>query len=266
MKSSKSVIVKRQQQLLAYLKTHDKVKIEELSELLGVSQITVRRDLKEFQSKGLIDKFHGGVILNRENDADTFVSSNTLVTPQKLGIARHAASLVEDGDTIFINSSSTCLLMLKFIKDRRIIVITNNARAVTVPRNHNIDLILTGGEVYEHKDSLVGEMAVQALSRVVPTKVFIGVSGISAATGLTSSVLQETAINELMMKRGEGNCYVLADNTKIGRKHNFLSGTINMVNYLITDNEADSNELENIGALGVKIVKVDPASFGSELQ
>ena len=114
-----------------------------------------------------------------------------------------------------MNSSSTCLMMLEYIKNKHVVVVTNNGKAVMVPRNPGVELILTGGEVYERKISMVGEVASKTLSRMTASKCFIGVGGISAQHGLTTSTLQETAINELMIKRCSGGCYVLADSSKL---------------------------------------------------
>ena len=75
--------------------------------------------------------------------------------------------------------------------------------------------------------------------------------------GITTSVLQETAVNEAMMRRCQGSCYVLAANTKIGRAHNFISGTIDQVNTLITCKGGNAREIESMRAVGVDVVECD---------
>lgn len=87
-------------------------------------------------------------------------------------------------------------------------------------------------------------------------KAFIGVSGISVASGITTSVLPETAINERMMRRCQGNCYVLAARQKIGREHNFLSGTIDKIDTLITCPGASADEIKNLRTHGVEVIEV----------
>lgn len=262
MKNSKGVVFKRQQHILQHLKNCQSAHIDELADLLNVSPITIRRDLQIFEKKGIISRFHGGAAINTNASLDDSVQDETKVTllPQKHAIAKYAASLVENGDTIFLNSSSTCLLMFQYLVNKRVIVITNNGKALSVQRSPLVELILTGGEIHEHKESMVGEIALQSLSRIIANKTFIGVSGISSTQGITTSVLQETAINEMMMKRCDGHCFVLADHTKIGKQHNFYSGSINMISTLITDSQASDEEVRQFEKRNIKVVKVDAST------
>lgn len=261
MKSSKGVVYKRQQYILSRLKEKRTVRVEELARELQVSSVTIRRDLQEFEVQGLVSRFHGGASLRDgalKDDPSLVEKGTVLHLAEKSAIARHAASLVEEGDTIFMNSSSTCLMMLEYIKNKHVVVVTNNGKAVMVPRNPGVELILTGGEVYERKISMVGEVASKTLSRMTASKCFIGVGGISAQHGLTTSTLQETAINELMIKRCSGGCYVLADSSKLGRENNFFSASIDWVSALITDTAASPSEVEQIRKLDVDVILVSP--------
>lgn len=261
MKSSKGVVYKRQQYILSRLKEKRTVRVEELARELQVSSVTIRRDLQEFEVQGLVSRFHGGASLRDgalKDDPSLVEEGTVLHLAEKSAIARHAASLVEEGDTIFMNSSSTCLMMLEYIKNKHVVVVTNNGKAVMVPRNPGVELILTGGEVYERKISMVGEVASKTLSRMTASKCFIGVGGISAQHGLTTSTLQETAINELMIKRCSGGCYVLADSSKLGRENNFFSAPIDWISALITDTAASPSEVEQIRKLDVDVILVSP--------
>jgi DeoR/GlpR family transcriptional regulator of sugar metabolism len=119
-----------------------------------------------------------------------------------------------------------------------------------------VELVLSGGEIHSRKRSMVGDLAVHFLSRISANKAFIGVSGISADMGVTTSVLQETAVNEVLMKRCNGMCYVLADHSKVGIQNNFLSAPIDLVHTLITDEAADASELNRIRHKGVDVILV----------
>ena len=260
MKNSKSVVFKRQQELLKELKEKGVIDVDTVAQDLNVSPTTVRRDLQMFEKQHLITRFHGGARLL----TDTFSEEDPSLVPisrsdqsQKRAIARYAATLIEDGDTIFINSSSTTLLLLDYIRGKRVVVVTNNGNAVGHPKDPKVELILTGGELYDRKQSMVGEFALHTLSKITADKAFIGVGGISVDGGLTTSVLQETAVNELMMRRCKGNCYVLTATPKIGRQHNFLSGTIDHVAAIITGRGADHEELSRLQAREIKVIELD---------
>ena len=99
---------------------------------------------------------------------------------------RQAIEMLENGDTVFINSSSTALLIYPYIQDRSVLVVTNNGRSLLSQRAAGVELVLTGGEVYGDKQSLVGQFALDALSRITATKCILGVSGISVRSGMTT--------------------------------------------------------------------------------
>lgn len=260
MKKNKGIVYKRQQQILQRLKDDHTVHVNTLANELAVTPITIRRDLQLFEDRGIVTRFHGGATLREGvsllDDTPASTNEGQPQSRQKELIAQYAASIIDHGDTVFLNSSSTALLILKYLKGKRVIVVTNNCNALNAERGASVELVFTGGEIYHRKQSMVGDLAAHALSRIVANKSFIGVSGISAQQGVTTSVLQETAINEIMMKRSNGNCYVLADATKIGKQSNFFSGSIQMVNQLITDQAADPQQLALIRNSGVQIIQV----------
>jgi len=259
MKNSKTVVFKRQQALLKALKDQANIDVNQMAEELKVSPTTIRRDLQMFENQKLINRFHGGAhLLGGTLKEDPGLEPPTPKSvSQKHAIAKYAAQFIEDGDTIFINSSSTALLLLDYIHDKRVTVITNNGNAIGHPKDPLVELVLTGGEIYDRKQSMIGEFALHTISKIMADKTFIGVGGISVKGGITTSVLQETAVNDLMMKRCQGSCYVLAAAPKIGRQHNFLSGAVERVDTIITGTGADPDELARLKEKGIKIIELE---------
>ena len=261
MKDNRGAIQKRQMQLLHYLKEKGFADVTQLSELLRVSPITVRRDLDELAGRGLVTRYFGGAKLAesaQEDDEPAYLETTTQHLAQKRAIARRAAEMLENGDTVFINSSSTALLIYPYIQDRSVLVVTNNGRSLLSQRAAGVELVLTGGEVYGDKQSLVGQFALDALSRITATKCILGVSGISVQGGITSRVIQETAINQMMLRRCSGPKIVVADYTKIGLEHNFFSGRLGDITHLITDTGADPQKLDSIRCAGITVDAVEP--------
>jgi DeoR family fructose operon transcriptional repressor len=259
MKNSNDLVSKRQQLILQYLKENGTIKTDEISKTLGVSPITIRRDLQIFEDNGIVEKFYGGATLIEKPlyDDPSFSTSSEKSETCKHAIAKRAADLVEDGDIIFINSSSTALLVLEYLENKHVTVVTNNGKALQLFNNPNIDLVLTGGEVNIRKQCMVGDYATHLLSKISANKCILGVSGVSASLGISTSVLQETTINSLMLKKCLGPRIILADSSKVGKNHNFLLGEINKISYLITDSNADKEELELISAKGIEVLTVD---------
>jgi DeoR/GlpR family transcriptional regulator of sugar metabolism len=259
MKNNNSLVSKRQQLILQCLKEQGTIKTDDLSKKLGVSPITIRRDLQLFQDNGIVEKFYGGATLIEKtlDDDPSFNDSSEQLTTNKHIIAQRAAQLVEDGDMIFINSSSTALLILEYLEDKQVTVVTNNGKALGLYNNPNIELVLTGGEVNRKKLCMVGDYATHLLSKISADKCFLGVSGICANTGISTSVLQETAVNSMMLKKCNGPTIILTDSSKVGKNHNFLISDISKISYLITDSDADAREIELIKAKGVEVITVD---------
>jgi DeoR/GlpR family transcriptional regulator of sugar metabolism len=120
-----------------------------------------------------------------------------------------------------------------------------------------MNLIFTGGEMRFPKEAMVGDFAINNLSKVTATKCFLGCNGINANEGVTTAVMQEASINHLMLTRVMGPRYILADKTKIGRKLNFIYGPLKEVTLLITDTEAPPHLIEELKKF-IGVYQVDP--------
>ncbi|MCF7931278.1 MAG: DeoR/GlpR family DNA-binding transcription regulator, partial [Acholeplasmataceae bacterium] len=181
MRNSKAAIEKRREHILKIIEYRTNVTVEELAEQLKTSPITIRRDFDYFEGKDLIERHRGGASLNKINFTTNIFSSS--LTLNKHAIAKAAARFVEDGDTIFINTSSTALLMLEYITAKQVTIVTNNGKAIFCESKDNLFVVLTGGELRMPKESLVGDFAINNLNRVKAAKAFLGCSGISAEGG-----------------------------------------------------------------------------------
>jgi DeoR/GlpR family transcriptional regulator of sugar metabolism len=256
MRSSQSVIEERRNLILRRLQENGSINIKQLAKEMKVSDLTIRRDLEVLESMEKLRRIHGGAIRNKKESGNEniFSSEQTL---NKLAIARYAASLVEDGDTIFINTSSTAVAMIPFIKAKHVTIITNNAKAMNEKIPKDINLIFTGGEMRFPKEAMVGDFAINNLSQVTAGKCFLGCNGITANEGITTAVMQEASINNLMLTRVMGPRYILADKTKIGRRLNFIYGSLKDVTLLITDTEAPADLLDELKK-SIEVYQVEP--------
>lgn len=256
MKMNKAVVDARRNKIMKQIQCTGSALVEELAQQLQVSTLTIRRDLQYWEEMGAVERFYGGAKLIQsfvDNDDPTFSNE-----PYKHAIAKYAAQYVQEGDTIFINTSSTALLVLKYIKNKRVTVITNNGKAIFMDHDLLVSICLSGGELRIPKESMVGEFALNNLNRVSASKAFLGCSGISVSSGMTTAILQEVAINEVMITRCIGETFILADHTKIGNNHSFISGSISSFDYLITDNLANEEELLAIQEKGPKTIVLEP--------
>lgn len=272
MKNTRSAIFKRQNLILQKLNSNGSILIEEIARELHVSPLTVRRDIDEFVQKGLAQRFFGGAsLVNRPLRADPACSDinsldiNSLKETKKHLIARAAAALVREGETILINSSTTAFYMFPLLADRRITVITNNANALQFVDNSRFELVFTGGEINAYKHSMVGTFSIQTLKKIRANTCFIGVSGISESGTLSTAVLQETTVNIAMMNQANNAVVILADSSKIGLQHNFDIGSVNTATHIITDSGVTKEQLEMLRRYSAQVLIADePAASHTE--
>ncbi len=170
----------------------------------------------------------------------------------KHSIAKTTAQLIDSGDTIFINTSSTALLVLRYLDQKYVTVITNNAKAVTCKSSPNVTIILTGGELRYPKESMVGDFALQTIRNVSVSKSILGCSGFSLDIGMTTSIHSEVSINRLMLENCKGPRILCVDHSKLGQTANFISGNVTDFDVVVTDREADTEFLSEL-ALDYKI-------------
>lgn len=254
MKRSRALVENRRNKVLMALKNNGFVKVGELAEELQVSPLTIRRDLQYLEDHKKLERFYGGATVT-DRDPE-FATEQDEVKLYRKRIAQYAASLVEDGDTIFINTSATALQMIKYIKDKRVTVITNNGKAIYMEHSSKISVILSGGELREIKEAMVGEFATNNISKVTAKKSFIGCTGLSVETGMTTEILSEVNINQLMLQRVTGTSYILADHTKIGRNSSFVSCPTAEILNIITDEKAPAEVLDGFRENEINVIQV----------
>lgn len=259
MRSRKVDIQNRQREIINLLRQRNTLTIGEISNLFKVSEITVRRDLDYLAATNMIERFRGAARLKQNTlpEVPLFSDKREKFKEEKERIAKKAVERIESGDVIFVNSGSTVLFLLKFIYQPDVKIVTNNARMATAEGEQNVNLIITGGERYAKTQSLVGDIALYALSRINANKCILSVNGISAEYGITSSFHLETAVNEMMLNRCNGERIVIADSSKVGRSFSFVSAGIEKIDTLITDRKADAEEIKKLIRTGVDVVFAD---------
>ena len=238
MKSEQSNIDKRQRLIIEILKTKHTITVKELSDILHINPITIRRDLSVLEKEGHIEKYYGGARLIQGNNQYSYIDHT------KIALAEYAASFIDDFDIIFINSSSTALLVIPFIKRKAVTIITNNANVLHMQHDANVSIFLTGGILHNPKKSLIGDLALTNLKKVMATKCFIGCDGISYEHGITTNICEETNINQMMIAQSK-QTFVITEHQKIGRKKDFITSTISDIHHLITDHNCPTDLLKS---------------------
>ncbi|MFI3173361.1 MAG: DeoR/GlpR family DNA-binding transcription regulator [Eubacteriales bacterium] len=210
---------KRRKEIVQVLEENEIITLEEFCELLsGVSESTIRRDLKALENEGRIDLLRGGAAKLRGGFYDTPVDSRTqLNVEEKERIAKLAAGMVKDGDVIYIDAGSTPLLMLKYLLDKHITVVSTNVRVALEVQSSDIDCILVGGQLNIKTASVYGGETNSFLRTLHFDKAFLGASGFSENAGINTPDLNE-ARKKQIIKQNSRKTFVLADSSKDGKE------------------------------------------------
>lgn len=246
-----------------YLQRQKIVRSATLSEVLGASEATVRRDLDWLERQGIAERTHGGAILSQRLPTEPAYASSALVNPEaKRAIGRAAGRLVEDGDTIFLNSGTTTTEVLLQLKSRsdlpNLTVVTNNVTAALEARDAEFEVILLGGAFRSRSYSTVGHFATEMLRGMHANKTFIGVDGISLKYHYTTPASAEAEIGHVMIEQTQGPVYVVADASKWGVVSNFLLATLEEVDGLIVDDRLDPEARSELGHRGIEVIAAGP--------
>lgn len=254
--SSNLLPAQRRERIRELIRTQGAVKVAALSDLLRVSEITIRRDLEELEQEGILERTHGGAIYSHRMRVEPlYTEKDRIHREEKRLIGQAAAQLVEEGDTLLINSGSTTLQVIRHLVGKKNIrVITSNVGAVLAVQDSDFDLMLIGGSFRPQSNSLVGHLAALSLQQVYGNKALIGVDGISAKYGLTTPILQEAEIARLMIERARGQVIVVADHSKLGVVANFVTAPVDEVDILVTDEGFDEEYRAALEERGIEII------------
>lgn len=203
----------RQDKIIEILTKRKKVEVNTLSEKLGVSKVTIRKDLNILEEQGLLKHTHGFAVLSDPQDLKVRLTVNYC---QKIKIAKKAAELVSDGDTIMIESGSVCALLAKVLGESRkhITIITISCFiADFVSSYSNIQVFLTGGKFQTGSKVLVGSLAKDLLRKFHVKYLFLGTDGFSVKDGFYNNNISRAEIGEVMAEQAE-NVVILTDSSK----------------------------------------------------
>ncbi|HET9590711.1 MAG TPA: DeoR/GlpR family DNA-binding transcription regulator [Anaerolineales bacterium] len=244
----------RRERIQEYLAIHQIARTADLCELLETSEATVRRDLEWLEQRGVLERTHGGAIQSQRMLFEQAYQQRAQHHPEeKRRVGELAASLIEEGDIVFINSGTTVTQVLTRIrKDARISVFTNNMNAALELGEPGFLYYLIGGEYQPRSNSVAGRYAIDNLKQVFANKAIIGVDGISLKHGCTVPTNPEAEVVRQMIERTIGQVIIVADHSKWGVVSNFQVAAIDEIDTLVTDDRLDPSAIESLAAHDVQ--------------
>lgn len=245
-------IAERHKFILDKLKNEGFVGVAELSKDMDVTMVTVRKDLKLLEDKGLLYRSHGSATPISPYVNDRSVNEKKLVqVDEKDKIAALAVQMIQEDEAIIIGSGTTVMALAKAIPKNMKLTVLTGAMNVTMAliNNQNTEVVQLGGVVRKSSSSVVGHYAEDMLVNFACSKLFLGVDGISPEFGLTTSNMMEAHLNSKMIKSVQ-KTIVLADSSKFRRKGFGKICEIDDIDVIITDegiSESYKAELEERG-------------------
>ncbi|MDQ3073691.1 MAG: DeoR/GlpR family DNA-binding transcription regulator [Bacteroidota bacterium] len=249
-------IAERHKYILHKLNNEGVVSVAELSKEMDVTMVTVRKDLKLLEDKGLLYRSHGSATPKSPYVNDRPLNEKKLVQiDQKSKIDSLAMEMIQEDEAIIIGSGTSVLALAKAIpKDFKLTVLTGAMNVTMVLMDHiNVELVQLGGGVRKSSSSVVGHYAEDMLSNFACSKLFLGVDGISPEFGLTTTNMMEARLNAKMIHSVQ-KTIVLADSSKFGSKGFGKICELEDVDIIITDDGISNNYKERLEEMGVEVV------------
>ena len=245
----------RRRAILDLLNREGRVLVTDLAERFRTSQITIRKDLEVLHSQGLLQRTHGGALTMQSGALvdPSLQEKEKLHRQEKLRIAAAALQMVEEGQSIILDSGTTTTAIARALREfRRLTIITNALNIAAELSNSEIDVILTGGSVRKNSFSLVGPLAEDTLRHLSADILFLGVDGFDTRLGLSTPNLLEAKVNRVMVEIAR-KTVVVCDSSKFGHRSLSTIAPPSAIHHVITDKRIAKTDLQNLKEAGIAV-------------
>lgn len=255
--------MERHQLILEMLERQKHIKVLELCDILDVSAVTIRKDLKLLEEKGLLFRTHGGASLENPYINERPIQEKEKISmEEKSRIAEVAAKSIKPNDSIMIASGTTVQQLARAIQPKeKLNVITSSLFvALELLKHKEIEVIQLGGNVRHSSSSVIGHYALQILNNISCNQLFLGVDGIDLDYGCTTTSLEEAVLNEKMISCAQRTT-ILADSSKFGKRSFGRICGLEHIDEIITDDRLEKSIQKKLADMGIKVTTVpEPAN------
>ena len=244
----------REEQIVELLMGSGELSVTQLSDLIKVSSVTIRNNLRSLEAKGVINRSHGSAIAAYH---PLFMEKQSSNIEFKKKIAQAAASMVKDGDRIMITNGTTSALVAKYLFGKRDLSVVTNSTLIApyVRSNPNISLTIVGGEYRPSAEALVGPTALSQLENYHVDITFAGTDGVSITHGLTTHLTENAEIVRKMALQATKKV-VVVDSSKFSNIGFVRICNLEDIDILITDDRLPSSAIDEISSLDIELIIV----------
>jgi DeoR/GlpR family transcriptional regulator of sugar metabolism len=247
--------IERRRKIMEQLTQDRKVYVADLSKLFNVTEETVRRDLEKLENQDLLRRSYGGAVLKEHTSEDiSFIKRTSINNTDKELIAQKAEYLINDGDTLMVDASTTCLSLLYHLKAKsNLTIITNSIRLVNEFVNSPFTIISSGGILRSHSYALTGPAACTILEKYYVDLAIISCKGIDRERGIMESNEPESLIKQKMIQQAK-KAILLADDSKFDKTAFTKTCDFAPIDYVVTNKEPAAEWLEFFPKQQIKLI------------
>ncbi|WP_010274184.1 DeoR/GlpR family DNA-binding transcription regulator [Paenibacillus senegalensis] len=251
------LVAERLDKIVALVNEKGSIRVTELSKLCEVTEETIRRDLDRLEREGKLQRSHGGAVSIKEQNRETpYFIREVMNTEEKRQIAEAAIRLIEPGERILLDASTTAWYMASILPDIPLTVLTNSIRVATeLSMKEKIEVVSTGGTLASRSMSFVGPLAESSLEVYHVDKLFLSAKGVHLTRGISESTELQARIKQKMIQAAE-RVILLADSSKFGIQAFTRVALLEEVDEVVTDRNISAEILEQLQALECKVTLV----------
>ena len=249
----------RRDKIIELVNKNGKVNVNELAEMFGISDVSIRTDLADLEAKGLLSRIHGGAVSSYKTYYNMDLQQRLIENREyKEHIAEYVVTMIENNDTVMFNSGTTTLTILRKIpKNMNLSIVTNSITiALEASSNPNFNVVLLGGAVNPKYQFVYGDNANAQLAKYHADKLILSVDGINPSTGFTTYYDREAEIDRLMLENSATKI-IAADSSKLGRTAFAHIEPLDLADYIVTNyDESKKDEVESVRESVANIITV----------
>lgn len=251
------LVAERYEKIVKLVNERGSIRVTELSTLCDVTEETIRRDLDKLESEGKLRRSHGGAVSLKETRSETpYFERETMHVDEKRSIAEQAVKLIEPGDRIILDASSTAWFMASLVPDIRLTVLTNSIKvAMELSAKDKIDVISTGGLLTSRSLSYVGPLAERSLAQYHVDKAFISCKGVHLDRGISETNELQAEVKQRMIAAAD-RVILLADYSKFGLQAFANVAELSRVHTVVTDAKTKPEDVRRLAELGTEVIQV----------
>jgi DeoR/GlpR family transcriptional regulator of sugar metabolism len=252
------LVAERQRKIVDLVNERLSIRVSELSNVFNVTEETIRRDLERLEKEELLRRSHGGAVSIEKNNTETpYTEREILNSSEKKAIALEGVKLINPGDQIVLDASTTAWFMAKELEDMPLTVITNSIKvAIELSKKEHVKVISTGGMLLSKSLSFAGPLAERSLDKYFVNKAFISCKGVHLDEGLSDSNEWQALLKKKMLQIAD-KTILLADSSKFGVRTFVQIAKINQIDEIITDSKLSGDYINELNEKNINLTVVN---------